>query len=91
MAAGAAAGAAVIANAMKAIGGVVRVSPENFLAILARAESPLIVHARGGIFTTYYQYIISYKGLIFYTKSRSAVELPRGVELVHAERIWIPQ
>ncbi|MFN2596904.1 MAG: hypothetical protein ABR563_06930 [Pyrinomonadaceae bacterium] len=91
MAAGAAAAAAVIANATKASGVVVRVSPENFLAILARAESPLVVHARGGFFSTSYQYLVSHKGLAFYSKSPAPVELPRGTELVRADRIWIPQ
>ena len=91
MAAGAAAAAAVIANATKASGVVVRVSPENFLAILARAESPLVVHAQGGIFSTNYQYLLSYKGLAFYSKSRAPRQLPRGTELVQADRIWIPQ
>ena len=90
MAAGAAAAAAAVANATKASGVIVRVSPENFLAILKRAESPLVVHASGGIFSTKYQYLTSYKGLAFYTKSPAPVELPRGTELVRAESIWIP-
>jgi hypothetical protein len=81
---------AAIANATKASGVVVRVSPENFQAILKRIESPLVVHASGGIFSTKYQYLTSYKGLAFYTKSPAPVELPRGVELVRAESIWIP-
>lgn len=91
MAAGAAAAAAVIANATKASGVVVRVSPENFLAILARAEKPLVVHAQGGIFSTNYQYLLSYKGLAFYSKSRAPLQLPLGTELVQAQKIWIPQ
>ncbi len=39
---------------------------------------------------TSYKYITSYKGLAFYTKSRT--QLPLGVrpELVHAKSIWIP-
>jgi hypothetical protein len=90
MAAGAAAAASAIANATKASGVIVRVSAENFLAILKRIESPLVVHASGGIFSTKYQYLTSYKGLAFYTKSPAPVELPLGVELVRAQSIWIP-
>jgi hypothetical protein len=90
MAAGAAAAAAAIANATKASGVIVRVSAENFLAILTRIESPLVVHASGGIFSTKYQYLTSYKGLAFYTKSPAPIELPRGTELVRAQSIWIP-
>jgi hypothetical protein len=89
VAAGAAAGAA-IANATKASGVIVSVTPENFLAILKRVESPLVVHASGGIFSTKYRYLVSYKGLAFYTQSPAPLELPRGTELVQADRIWIP-
>jgi hypothetical protein len=90
MAAAGAVMAAAIANATKASGFIVRVSAENFLAILRRVESPLVVHASGGIFSTRYHYLTSYKGLAFYTKSREPVQLPLGTELVNADSIWIP-
>jgi hypothetical protein len=90
MAAAGAAAAAAIANATKASGVIVRVSAENFLAILRRVESPLVVHASGGIFSTRYQYLVSHKGLAFYAKTREPLQLPRGTELVNAESIWIP-
>ena len=89
-AAGGAAAAAAIANATKASGVVVRLSAENFLAILKRVESPLVVHTSGGLFTTSYQYLVGYKGLAFYTKSREPLQLPPGVELVRAKRMWMP-
>lgn len=90
-AAGGAVVAAAIANAKRASGVVVAVTPDNFSAVLARAERPLVVHATGGVFKTYYQYLTSYRGLAFYTKSREPVQLPAGTELVTAESIWIPQ
>jgi hypothetical protein len=87
---GAAAAAAAIANATKASGVIVRVSPENFAAILKRVERPLVVHAAGGLFRTSYKYLTSYKGIAFYTKSGAPLPLPIGTELVAAENIWIP-
>ena len=90
MAAGAAAAAAAIANATKASGVIVRVSPENFALILKRVEAPLVVHASGGFFTTSYKYLTSYRGLAFFTKSPAPLALPIGTELVAAESIWIP-
>lgn len=89
-AAAAAAGAAAIANAVKASGVIVRVNPGDFLSIVKRAESPLVVHAQGGFVGINYQYLMGYKGLAFFTKSSRAIELPEGVELVKAEKIWIP-
>ena len=87
----AAAGAAAIANAKRASGVVVGVTPENFSKILARVERPLVIHATGGIFSTSYQYLTTYRGLAFYTKSRQPVQLPAGTELITADSIWIPQ
>jgi ethanolamine utilization protein EutA (predicted chaperonin) len=87
---GAAAVAAAIANAIKASGLVVRVEPEDFVNILRKAEK-LIVSKQGGVFSKNHQYLTSYKGFAFFTKSREQIDLSRGVEIVHANKIWIPQ
>ncbi len=93
MAAGAtaAAAAAAAANAIKASGVVVRVEPEDFQKILRRVENPLLVYAEGGIFTKNYQYMVSYKGFAFVTKSPAPILLPSGVEVVSAKKLWLPQ
>jgi hypothetical protein len=88
-AAAAAAGAA-IAQAIKASGVIVQVTPADFLLILQRQQQPLVVHATGGFFSTNYQYLSSYKGLAFFTKSPDALVLPSGCEIVQAQKIWIP-
>jgi hypothetical protein len=83
--------AAVVAQAIKASGSIVRVSPNDFALILARSPQPLVVRAEGRFFSKKINYLTSYKGLTFYTSSASELELPGGVEVVTAERIWIPQ
>ena len=88
--AGAAAAAAAVAQAIKASGAIVSLEPESFLELISRQEEPLVVHATGGFFSTNYQYMSSYKGLIFYTKSGSPLTLPPGTELMPARKIWIP-
>lgn len=88
--AAAAAAAAAIAKAIKASGVVVRVSPEDFANILRRVEKPLIVYSQGGFFTTKHQYLTSYKGLAFYTKTPDQIDLPRSAEVIIAESIWTP-
>jgi hypothetical protein len=90
MAAGGAAAAAAIAQAIKASGVVVRLNAEEFRKVLIRVKDPLVVIAQGGIFSTKYQCLTSYKGLAFYTKSSTPLDMPAGVEVVTAERIWIP-
>jgi hypothetical protein len=89
MAAGASA-AAAIAQAIKASGVVVKIDPDEFSKILRLAKDPLIVIAEGGLFGKTYQYMMSYKGLAFFTKSKDALSLPQGAEVVTAKSIWVP-
>ena len=90
MATGAAAAAAAIAQAIKVSGVLVRVKPGEFSKILSRVKDPLVVTAEGGVFSTNYQYLVSYKGLAFFTKSSAPVALPAGCEVVTARSINIP-
>ncbi|HEY6951962.1 MAG TPA: hypothetical protein VI758_06120 [Bacteroidota bacterium] len=82
--------AAAIANAIRASGAIVRVEPESFSAILSKAGNPLVVVAEGGLFAKNYQYLTSYKGLIFFTKSPQPLSLGMHVEVIKAGKIWIP-
>jgi hypothetical protein len=86
----AAAAAAAIAQAIKASGVLVTVTPPDFLAIVVRQKDALVVHAVGGFFSTNYLYLTSYKGLAFFTKSSEPLVLPSGTEIVQAKNIWIP-
>jgi hypothetical protein len=89
-AAGGAAIAAAIAKAIKANGILVRVEPGEFQNIVRKVQDPLVVYAEGGIFSTNYQYLVSYKGFAFFTKSPAQLMLPSGVETILAKKIWIP-
>jgi hypothetical protein len=86
----AAAAAAAIANAIKASGVVVSVTPADFHAILRKIEKPLVVYAEGGFFSKNYQYLVTYKGFAFFTKSSEPLVLPTNIEIIVANRIWIP-
>jgi len=82
--------AAAIANAIKASGVVVRVEPEDFVKILRKVEKPLVIYNKAGFFTTKHQYLTSYKGFAFFTKTPTQIDLPRTVEVVIAKSVWIP-
>jgi hypothetical protein len=82
--------AAAIANAIKASGVVVRVELEDFVNILSKVDQPLIIYAEGGFFSKKYQYLTSYKGFAFFTKSSQPIQFAPGVEIVRAGKIWIP-
>jgi hypothetical protein len=89
-AAASAAHAAAIANAIKASGVVVRVEPQDFVNILSKVEKPLVVYAEGGFFSKSFQYLSSYKGLAFFTKSPEPIQFAPGAEVILAKKIWIP-
>jgi len=88
-AAGAAA-AAAIANATKASGAIIRIEPADFQKIMAKMDTPLVVRAEGGIISKKYRYLTSYKGLIFYTTSSSELRFGGDIEMILAQKIWIP-
>lgn len=88
------AAAAAIAQAIKASGAIVRVEPEDFLQILARQPAPLVICARTGWLqrrlNIHCQYLTSYKGLAFYTRSADHLPVPEDAEVILAKQIWIP-
>ncbi len=90
MAAGGAAAGAAIAQAIKASGVLVRLDAGEFRKVLVRIPEPLVVITQGGFLSPKYQYLTSYKGLAFYAKSDTALDLPAGIEVISAKRIWIP-
>lgn len=81
---------AILAEAAKASGTVVRVEPEEFAKILAKIESPLVIYMEGGLISTNHQYLVSYKGFAFYTKADQQIDLPKTTEVIVADKIWIP-
>jgi hypothetical protein len=83
--------AAAIANAVKASGAIVQVRPEAFSTIASKGNNPLIVVSESSFLgRKSYQYLTSYKGLIFYTKSSQPVSLTGSAEIVSAGKIWVP-
>ncbi|HEV7397154.1 MAG TPA: hypothetical protein VGN86_11630 [Pyrinomonadaceae bacterium] len=89
-AAGGAAHAAAIANAIKASGVICKVEPEDFVAIVRKVDKPLVVVAQGGFFSPKTKYLTSYKGLAFYTRSAEPIQFSSDTEIVNAKKISIP-
>jgi hypothetical protein len=77
-------------QAIKATGVIARIEPGEFSKLMNRANDPLILLAEGGLFSKNYQYLMSYKGIAFFTKSGTPLPLPGRAELVTAGRIWVP-
>ncbi len=86
----AAARAAAIAQATKASGAIVSIEPDDFIKILAKTNRPLVVIAIGGWLNPSHQYLTAYKGIIFFTKSKTELLISGDVEIVYSKKIWIP-
>ncbi|MCL4264934.1 MAG: hypothetical protein KJ069_17070 [Anaerolineae bacterium] len=84
------AAAAAVANATKATGTIVHIEPDDWLNLVDNMAEPLVVMGIGGVLSKHYQYLVSYKGLAFYTKSPDKLPLPSQAELIAAKKIWIP-
>ena len=80
---------AAATEALKATGIIVRVTPDVFVRLVSRAESPLVVVGQGGVFKKHFQYLTSYKGLAFFTTSPAPLVLPKA-EVIAARSIAIP-
>jgi hypothetical protein len=89
-AAAGAAAAAATAQAIKASGAVVSVTPDAFRSILSRADKPLVIESRGGLFRRKFQYLTSYKGFVFHAKCDEPMQFSMSVDRIAAEKIWIP-
>ena len=77
-------------QALKAMGGVIQLKPAGFMQILERQRGAIVVRATGGIFSTNYQYLTTYKGLTFFTKAKDPIVIPDDADLLDAESIWVP-
>jgi len=84
------AAAAAIANAVKASGAIIRVEPADFQTLVEKNEKPLVVVSKSTLFVTSYSYLTAYRGLIFFTRSRTPLMFKSAAEIVTAKRIWIP-
>ncbi|MEN1680702.1 MAG: hypothetical protein AAGJ46_14020 [Planctomycetota bacterium] len=81
---------ATVTQATRASGVIIRLGESEFLAVVQRAEAPMVVTATTGMFSKKHQYLTSYKGLAFYTKADTPLPLPPTCELVQAKGIWVP-
>ena len=91
--AGAAANAAVVAaisNAVKACGALIKIEPEAFESLLTIIDDPLVVASEGGFFTKHMKYLVSYRGLIFHTKSKEPLPFDKSVLILPAKKMSIP-
>ncbi|MBN1641635.1 MAG: hypothetical protein JXA09_10400 [Anaerolineae bacterium] len=77
-------------NAIKACGTLVTVGPIEFMAIVGRTDNPFVIWSQGGWINKHFKYLTNYRGLAFYCKSPTPLEMPIEAEMVAANKITIP-
>ncbi len=82
--------AAAVAQATKASGVIVHMEPQDFQQLIYEIPEPLSVVALAGAFRKKYQYLVSYRGLAFFTSCSEQIQLPGGSQVVEAKQIWVP-
>jgi hypothetical protein len=85
-----AAGYYITANALKASGAIVRVEPNVFEQFIQKEKEPLVVFSESSFLFSSYKYLTNYKGIFFFTKTKTPLILPGKAEIVKAKSIWIP-
>ncbi|CAN5881004.1 hypothetical protein BH23GEM9_BH23GEM9_26130 [soil metagenome] len=88
---GAASAAAAIALAIKASGALVRIEPGDFEELVQRIPHPLVLHqGPRGVLSRKHQYATSYRGFVFFARTRDELFLPDNLEMIEVKTIWIP-
>jgi len=82
--------AAGVSNAIKACGPIVTVDGRTFRKLISVIDDPLVVAAESKLFGTRHHYLTAFKGLTFYAKEKTPLQLPDGIALIRAKRISIP-
>jgi len=77
--------------AVKAVGALVKVEPEVFLAIVKRYPSPLVIYSKSeSLFRVRHHYATSYKGFAFLVSCPEPLPIPGTAEVVVAKEIVVP-
>jgi hypothetical protein len=82
--------AVAVMNAIRSMGVVVQVEPADFVKLVERQSEPLVVYAPPKLFAPKHEYVVSYKGLAFYTKSREELRLPGTTEIIRTKSMSVP-
>lgn len=88
----AAAAAHAVNEAIKASGAIVKIDSSEFSRLISRMDDGLVIEKEGGGFlNSHYKYSTSYKGFVFYCKSKEQINVPTRLEKISTRHIWVPQ
>lgn len=77
-------------HAPKMNGVFIKLQPEDFQNLLNRNEGLAVVTTSTSFFGTTFAYVTSYKGLVFYCKSKSQLSIASRHETIVAQSVSLP-
>jgi hypothetical protein len=80
---------AAMIQAIRAAGAIVRVEARDFERIVRNAREALVIRAPPSAFSRKYHYM-SYRGFVFYTRTREQLQFASGVEVIEAKTVYAP-
>lgn len=78
-------------QALRMNGVFIKLTPEDFQNLLNRNEGLAVVTTSTHFFGTTFTYVTSYKGLIFYCKTKSQLSVSSKHESILAQSVALPQ
>ena len=66
-------------------GVVITVEPDEFQRLLKSAENPMVVHQLPKWYQPYHRYLLSYRSMTFYTRSKTDLAISRYCDVVQAK------
>lgn len=83
--------AAQIQQAQKMNGVFVKIEPKEFQNMLNKQEGLMVIMTKAGLFTDVFIYLTSYKGFVFYCKSKEQLTLPNNKhEMMYSTHVTLP-
>lgn len=77
-------------QALKMQGVFVKIEPGDFQNLVYRDDSLLIVISKSGLFSERHLYLTSYKGFVFYCKSKEEISIPVKNEKIFSSSVTLP-
>ena len=69
---------------------VISVETDEFMRLMKQAGNALIIHQQPSWWQTYNRYLMSYRGMAFYTRSKEELSISKYAEVIAAKNFYVP-
>ena len=66
-------------------GVIVQVETDEFQRLLKEVRDPMVVHQKPSWWQPYHRYLLNYRGMTFYIKTKQEISISKYVNLVSAK------